>query len=233
MAAQQVKIGDLVFLPEGEYPRSRVNEYLAADYAASMRSGSKFPPIVVAGTVAGKKSNKIVDGAHRVRAAKLTGAATIQADVRSYKSEQDLFRAAIELNNDHGLPLSAQDRIRIVQIGMGMGIAEGEFPKLLRTSLPHVRDIAKRYVTVAQADAAMPSMRMPLKHSVRHLAGQEITADQAEAIRRAPGTRYLLNVNQVLDAIEYDLLPKAEDHPVLWEKLRELHEELAKLFVKA
>src|SRR5262249_14449183 len=62
------------------------------------------PPIVVH-----RKTMRVIDGMHRLRAAVLRGADTIA--VRFFDgSEQDAFVLAVELNHAHGLPLSQADR---------------------------------------------------------------------------------------------------------------------------
>lgn len=64
-----------------------------------------LPPIVV------HRSNMtVIDGAHRVRAAHHTGAQWIDA-VYFDGDEAQAFLLAVRLNNTHGLPLSAADRM--------------------------------------------------------------------------------------------------------------------------
>jgi hypothetical protein len=63
-----------------------------------------LPPIVVH-----KPSTRVIDGAHRVHAARLRGQETISALVYSGPLE-DAFVLAVRLNTHHGLPLSREDR---------------------------------------------------------------------------------------------------------------------------
>jgi ParB-like chromosome segregation protein Spo0J len=74
---------------------------LLADAAASV----KLPPIVVQ-----KDGSRIIDGMHRVEAAKLRGAETINARVIDCTGEEALV-LAIKTNVMHGMPLSKPDRI--------------------------------------------------------------------------------------------------------------------------
>jgi ParB-like chromosome segregation protein Spo0J len=63
-----------------------------------------LPPIVVH-----RESMRVIDGFHRVHAARLTGSATIAA--RLVDCDQDMaFVLAVEANVTHGLPLSRLDR---------------------------------------------------------------------------------------------------------------------------
>jgi ParB-like chromosome segregation protein Spo0J len=71
---------------------------------ALIETGEILPPIVVH-----RQSMQVIDGMHRLRAAGLRGAETI--DVRFFEgSEEDAFVLAVEANTRHGLPLSLADR---------------------------------------------------------------------------------------------------------------------------
>jgi len=64
----------------------------------------RLPPILVHGP-----SGKVIDGAHRVRAALLRSENTIRARIYS-GSLDDAFVLAVNLNSNHGLPLSRPER---------------------------------------------------------------------------------------------------------------------------
>ncbi|ALG15422.1 hypothetical protein AOZ06_39690 [Kibdelosporangium phytohabitans] len=79
---------------------------------AMAESGTDLPPIVVH-----RQTMRVIDGAHRLRAAQLRGADRIQA--RLFDGTADAaFVLAVEANVVHGLPLSPEDReaavVRIV-----------------------------------------------------------------------------------------------------------------------
>lgn len=65
----------------------------------------KLPPIVVH-----RATMRVIDGMHRVRAAKLRGAAHVAA-ILFEGTEDDAFLLAVRLNVAHGLPLSRADRV--------------------------------------------------------------------------------------------------------------------------
>jgi hypothetical protein len=67
-------------------------------------SGASLPPILVHGD-----TGRVVDGLHRVRAARLQGETEIEA-VYFYGDESAAFVKAVEANVTHGLPLSIADR---------------------------------------------------------------------------------------------------------------------------
>jgi ParB-like chromosome segregation protein Spo0J len=65
----------------------------------------KLPPIVVH-----RATTRVIDGMHRVRAARLRGASHIDA-ILFDGTEHDAFLLAVQLNAVHGLPLSRADRV--------------------------------------------------------------------------------------------------------------------------
>ncbi|MFF0623797.1 winged helix-turn-helix transcriptional regulator [Streptomyces sp. NPDC004296] len=68
------------------------------------QSETDFPPIIVH-----RPSMRVIDGAHRLRAATYQGRAEI--DVNFFEgSEEDAFVLAVESNVQHGLPLTLSDR---------------------------------------------------------------------------------------------------------------------------
>lgn len=66
--------------------------------------GDGFPPIVVH-----RASRRIIDGLHRVQAARLRGDVLIEV-VFFDGAEEDAFVRAVELNHAHGLPLTLAER---------------------------------------------------------------------------------------------------------------------------
>jgi ParB-like chromosome segregation protein Spo0J len=74
------------------------------DHVKSLVEAVSFGPVIVA-----KKTMSIVDGAHRVKAAKIKGMKKISA--RFFDGDQrDAFLLAVKLNITHGLPLTLDDR---------------------------------------------------------------------------------------------------------------------------
>lgn len=72
---------------------------------ADAASSAKLPPILVQ-----KSSSGIIDGMHRVEAAKVRGEPTIRARLVDCTDEEALV-LAVKTNTLHGLPLSRADRI--------------------------------------------------------------------------------------------------------------------------
>lgn len=86
----------------GESPRSAgIDEGHARMLADTC---AQLPPVVVH-----KRSMRVIDGAHRVRAAVLRGDTKIAVTYID-GDDADIFVAAVEANVRHGLPLSLEDR---------------------------------------------------------------------------------------------------------------------------
>jgi hypothetical protein len=83
-----------------------------------------------------------------------------------------------------------------------------------------------RYATIEGEES---KVSLEHKASVRHLGGQKITVEQAQAIASAPDETYLFIANRLIDAIKYGLLPPKDKHPALWDELRELSKAIAQL----
>jgi uncharacterized ParB-like nuclease family protein len=224
----QVPLSKLI-LDEKFYPRQNVNEVHVRSMVRTLKGEQALPPIVVwRRGVNGSSQLVIVDGWHRYQATSRTGAKSINAEVRKYRSEVEAFRDAVMLNTAHGLRLDDHDAQKVIEVGAALGLKEVELAGMLRTSLSHLRLLGNRFATVGEAKAGVKEQRIALKNSVRHLAGHSITSKQVRAMESAPGQSYLLTVDQLIGALRFRLLPPRDDHPGLWERLRELHTLLGK-----
>jgi hypothetical protein len=199
-----------------------VDEHHIKQMCDALEGGTTLPPIVVE-----RKTNRIVDGVHRYQAALRRGAKRIDCELKTYKSEVDLFREAVMLNTGVGLKLGTDDTLKVISIAERLSLKELDICSMLRTSIAHLRTIKPRFGTVEETIEGVKQLRrVPLKGSIRHLAGEKLTAGQAKAIESAPGQTYLLHVRQLLDACRFNLLPPKTQHPVLWRELEELRDVL-------
>ncbi len=94
-----VRIADLVF---GDSPRLNGEEEEHVHLLAE--AGEALPPILVY-----RETMRVIDGMHRVRAARLQGRSSIEAQFYD-GAETTTFLLAVERNIAHGLPLSLADR---------------------------------------------------------------------------------------------------------------------------
>lgn len=98
-------------LDGGTQPRAAINDAIVEDYAADMRDGAVFPPVVV---YHDGKDYWLADGFHRVRAAQRCKLSDIPADVRQ-GTRRDAVLFSVGANGDHGLRRSNADKRRAVE----------------------------------------------------------------------------------------------------------------------
>jgi hypothetical protein len=103
-----VSISDIVVRDDWQV-RTKVREQTVKQYAVVMQGGSEMPPISLA-KISG--ALVLVDGAHRLAAARRIGASDILATVEEM-SEEDAAWAAAIANTKHGLRLSAAERFKV------------------------------------------------------------------------------------------------------------------------
>jgi len=124
------KLTELEMPLEGWYTRARNGPWWANvyAYAEEMRSGAKFPPILV-----GQYEDRliVVDGYHRVEATKSLKVEFIKGTLKKYQNKADLLRAAVEANNHHGVRYTPQDKAHIARLLEENGLESVEICSLV------------------------------------------------------------------------------------------------------
>lgn len=218
---QTRKLSSLKFDPDF-YVRQNVDDNHVRRLIKSYKSGtSTFPPIVI------DQNNHIIDGVHRHRMYKSEKVKEIECEVRHYKNDKERVRDSILLNR-HGLKLESHDELKAIDIAKKAGFEESEIATLFNYTLPELKRLTKRtaFFDMGGKDEKI----VALKASIRHLAGRELTKRQEQAIPSAPGQSYFLHVQQLISAIEDDLIPTRTERPLLWAKLDILRKLLNKKF---
>lgn len=141
---QVVAIKDLVFDSE-LYPRFKTNWLTVYQYAMAMKSGSVFPPVTV-GILNGKKY--VVDGWHRIEALKLLGEEYVNAVVKHYESEAELFADAVKLNVTHGRQLSVQEKARIIDRLKEYNFSLEQISEIVRIPVDKIERFTVKVVTL-------------------------------------------------------------------------------------
>jgi ParB-like chromosome segregation protein Spo0J len=114
-----IKLADIQ-VDAGLQIRAEINNETVAEYAEQMKAGDKFPPLSVYQV---NGAHLLVDGFHRLDAAKLAGLDEILVEIHS-GTRQDALKAALGANVQHGLRRSNADKRRAVIIAIK------EFPDL-------------------------------------------------------------------------------------------------------
>lgn len=88
-------------------PRAAMRYSEVKRYAALMRNGREFPPLIL-----GKVGKKlyVIDGHHRLQAAQLAGLKAHPAVIRPYRTLDDALRAVMQCNQEHGIRMSHADK---------------------------------------------------------------------------------------------------------------------------
>lgn len=114
---------DRLRLDGGTQPRAMIDYTVAAEYAAEMRTGAKFPPVV---TFFDGTSYWVADGFHRANAADSAGLKAIECDVRQ-GTREDAVWFSCGANQGHGLRRTNADKRRAAESALRL-IASGYKP---------------------------------------------------------------------------------------------------------
>lgn len=211
----EVRIAELIF-DATLYPRHEVDSHHVRELADAIRAGATMPPII-----ADRVSKRIVDGVHRCNAVRRVHGDEAKAAVewRKYKNDGELFVDAARLNAGHGRRYSPFDIVRIRHVAEGLEID----PAYLAANLSMtVERLGKLEITKT---AIGPTGGLqPIRRAVSHMAGQQLTETQAKGAERMGGMSLLYYANQIMTAVEHDLLPV--DNVRLMDRLVELVEAL-------
>ncbi|MFC9286492.1 ParB/RepB/Spo0J family partition protein [Streptomyces sp. NPDC057052] len=142
------------------------------------------PPIVVH-----RPTMRVIDGAHRLRAAKLRGLTHIE--VRFFEgAPDDAFVLAVAANATHGLPLSRADRLAAAAriLGRHPDWSDRAVASVTGLSAKKVAEIRREYVAGEGAPAVRvgrDGRRRPVDRARgRELAGELIRADPGASLRQ-------------------------------------------------
>lgn len=114
---EAIAVAEIHLGPETQ-TRAATNTAVVERYAEAMRSGAKFPPLVVFIDGANAESlTYLADGFHRLLAYKSIGATHVECNVHG-GGRREAIAYALSANNDHGLPLTLADKKRKLQIIM-------------------------------------------------------------------------------------------------------------------
>lgn len=199
------------------YPRNQLDDQYVRELADALLAGVTLPPLVVE-----RGSGRIIDGFHRRRAALRAFDADAEVAVieRLYADEQTLWLEVMRLNAHHGRRLSRYDMARCLLRSKELGLDPEVVAQTLQVTVARLADIEARKVAFGPDATPVPIMR-----TAEHLAGSTLSEGQMAAVRRATGMPVLVYVNQVINAIEGDLLDN--DNEKLRARLVILHERLS------
>jgi hypothetical protein len=211
MSVQTIKADELVE-DFDLYPRGDVDSSHVASLVEALEAGATLPPIIAC-----KKTKRIVDGFHRRRALiRYSGEGVVIPVVfKTYKSDGELYAEAMSANSSHGRRLTAVDFSRAMTKGRALGLDDATIAKCLHLTVDKVTEL------VIDRTARHGRISVPLKRTISHMAGKQLTKPQVDANDRLSGMTQVFYVNQIITLIESKLLNK-EDAKLL-SRLRVLH----------
>ena len=185
------------------YPRGDVDGTHVLSLAQAIEAGVELPPIIAC-----KKTKRIVDGFHRRRAfLKLYGEdAEVPVVFKTYRNDGELYAEAMAANAAHGRRLTPVDFSRATTRARALGLSDATIARCLNLTVERVCDL------VAARTAKCSGLSVPLKQTIRHMAGKTLTKSQSDANDRLSGMNQVFYVNQIITLIESDLLDKENEN---------------------
>jgi len=179
------------------YPRNNVDAFNVRNLVEALELGIELPPIV-----SDRKSKRVVDGFHRVRASIRFGGDEAEIDVieKNYKNEAEMFLDAMKYNANHGAKLDKADRVHCIIIAERLKISSKAVAGALHLSIDKLGDLTNDRI------ATCGGLRIPLTRTNQHMAGKRLSKKQRAANERSSGMNQQFYVNQIIDLIEADLL---------------------------
>lgn len=192
-----VKVADLV-LDFELYPRRDVSSTHVTDICDAILAGNVMPAIVIC-----RKSKRVLDGFHRVRAHNRLGIKVIRAVLVDFQTEREMFQFAISASASHGLRYDKYDKAHILSIAGRLGIPERDVAKALGMEVTRLQKIMDERMAVAPGGD-----RVVLKKALvdAGLVGTKLTKAQAEFNRGALGNSGLTYIHQLIGLIKIGCL---------------------------
>lgn len=216
MGTTKVKVAELVF-DWSLWPRHEAQEIDHTNLKRLkevLESGFPLPPIVV-----NKKDNRIIDGFHRAKAylSVFGDGAEIEAEMREYENDSQMFLDTISLNTKQGLPLSPQDKAHAYLKARKLHIP----PAAIASAFFITTDKLKKFIEKRTA-TTRDGEKIALAAGARGLAGRILTAKEEQFARRSGGNVPPINARLLLSALEANLELTNQDCVLLTDLQKEI-----------
>lgn len=181
LLVEEVPLADIVVDKELQSRSSKLDEAQVKRYSIAMAQDDEFPPICLA------RINSVlfvIDGFHRVEAARINGKSNISAVIRVMTREDAKWEGGKQ-NLQHGLPLKSKDKLPMFKAY----IAAGGHRKKRRGAFKTYREMASNFHGHLAASTVLKWMR---KHypSIYSAIGQREFNGTKEAIVADHGELY-------------------------------------------
>lgn len=218
---RQMKACELV-LDYDLYPRNSIDAHNVSNLKEALLAGAEIPAVII-----DKKSKRVVDGFHRVKAHLQAYGEDASLDVieKTYRSDSELFLDAMRYNSSHGAKLDSHDRTRCVLIAERLTISKDDIAGALHMTVDRLATLR------VDRTATFGKLTIPLKRTLRHMHGSKLTSRQVEGNKKLSGMNQQFYVNQVIELIEADLLDESDSK--LFERLIVLYSLLGPIVKKS
>ena len=201
------------------YPRASVDGQHVHYMVAALEAGATLPPMII-----DKKSRRIVDGFHRYRAYRRTEVEEVDVIEKTYKDDKALFLDAVRFNAGHGRSLTTFDRTHCIIRANELRVDEELLAGALCITMDALGELRTGNTGRLRAVGG-GGQSVPLKRTIRHMAGRTLSKAQGEANDKLSGMEQAFYVNQIITLIETNLLDR--DNEQLMARLRVLEGLLA------
>jgi hypothetical protein len=136
-----------------------------------------------------------------------------------------MFRDAMRYNATHGRSMSPWDRAHCVIVAERLEISVDQIAADLSITVEKVGEIragrvGELHVYRPKKEGGAGVLQIPLKRTISHMAGQELTKQQIDAQEKLGGMQQGFYVTQLILLIENGLLDTADAH--LMDRVRHL-----------
>lgn len=192
---KKIKLTDVVF-DEEVYPRSMVNWQTAYDYANSLKTGAKFPPITLA-LFKGKLI--LVDGKHRLDAFKQCKKKVIPAEVYMGWDKKRIFIESIQRNIAHGRVLSPYEKRKCILKLREMRISSKNISSLIQVPQDKIENfVGQRLISSTTGD--MIDLEI-VKSGIKHIAGRTYDVVETKSIIGVQKEMYIRDQIHLFDQL--------------------------------
>lgn len=193
---RKVKVCELVF-DTTVYPRPDIDSQHVSNIVKALEAGTSMPPLVVE-----KKTLRVVDGFHRGKGyLRLYGKDhLIDVVEKTYKDDKELLKDAARYNSSHGRNLTSYDRAHCALRLADLGADDEEIGMVLHMTAQAVGELR------VDRSAVVGKLHVPIKRTIRHMAGKKLTPEQQKVNERSSGMNQVFYANQLIDLIESELL---------------------------
>lgn len=197
------------------YPRISVDWITCARYYNALKSGAKFPPIIVAQI---DKEYFLVDGAHRLKAFKDNKETHIQAEILRGLNKEDIYLESVKRNVIHGRQFSTQEVTNICITLEKWNLSKEKISEIVRIPTDKLTSfVAKRMTRITETQE-----EIPLKAPLRNLAEFEFEAMPNQ--KRISGTSQIQMLESIIKLLRNSWIDKK--NKIVIKKLRTINKLL-------